>query len=82
MHDLENQWLAERLTYLGRSLSRDTVWGQKVRDVFPRLESSPKAEDRRKPKGTAPFIRECRKAYVNFLGPVTFLGIERNYIGS
>ena len=62
MPDLESHWLVERLAYLGRSLSRGTVWGQKVKDVFPRLESDPKVEGRRKPKGTAPFTCECRKA--------------------
>ena len=32
--------LAERLAYQGRSLTRDMVWGYKVRDVFLRLESN------------------------------------------
>ena len=40
----------------------DTVWGQKVRNAFPRLESDPEAEDRRKLKGATQFTRECRKA--------------------
>ena len=62
MPDLESHRLAERLAYLGRSLSRDTVWGQKVREVFPRLEYNPKAKGRRKPRDEAPFARECRKA--------------------
>ena len=62
MLDLESHWLAERLAYLGRSLLRDTAWGQKVRDLFPRLESDPEAEVCRKPEGAAPFICECRKA--------------------
>ena len=63
MLDLESHWLAERLAYLGRSLSRDTIWGQKVRDVFSRLVSDPGAKGRRKSKGAAPFTRECRKAF-------------------
>ena len=62
MIDLESHWLAERLAYLGRSLSRDTVWGQKMRDIFPRLESDPETGGRCKPKGAVPFTRECRKA--------------------
>ena len=58
-------WLAESLAYLGRSLSRDTVWGRKVRNVFPRLESDPEAKGRRKPKGDSPFSYECLKALCN-----------------
>ena len=45
----------KKLAYLGRSLSRDMVWGQKVRDFFPRLDSDLEAEGRRKPRGAAPF---------------------------
>ena len=37
MPDLESHWLAERVAFLGQSLSRDTVWAQKVREAFPRL---------------------------------------------
>ena len=59
MPDLESHWLAERLTHLDRSLSSDTVWGQKVKDVFLYLESDHKAEVRRKPKGAAPFTRKA-----------------------
>ena len=59
MPDLESHWVAERLAYLGRSLSRDTVWGQKVRDVFPPLESNSEAKGRCNSKGAAPFTREC-----------------------
>ena len=62
MPEMESLLLAERLAYLGRSLSGDTVWGQKVRDIFPRLESDPEAEGLRKPKGAAPFTCECQKA--------------------
>ena len=65
MSDLESHWLAERLAYLDRFLLRDTVWGRKVRDPFPRLESSPKAEGRRQPRGEAPFACECHKALRN-----------------
>ena len=52
---------ADRLAYLGRSLSRGTVWGQKMRDVFPCLESDPETEghrSRRKPMDTASFTLE------------------------
>ena len=69
--DLENHWLAERLAYLGRSLTGDAVWRQKASRTFPRLKSDPKAEGRRKSLGEALFVRECR---VTFLGPVTFHG--------
>ena len=61
MPDLESHWLAEKLAYLGRSLSRDTVWGHKVRDAFPQLESSPKA-GHRQPRAEALFACAYRKA--------------------
>ena len=59
MSYLESHWLDERLVYLGWSLLRDMVWGQKVRDVFPRLESYPKAKAHCKPRGEATFVHEC-----------------------
>ena len=68
MPDLESHWLAERLLYLGRSLTGDAVWRRKASHTFPRLKSDPKAEGRRKPMGEALFVRECRKALRNLLG--------------
>ena len=65
MPDLESHWFAERLAFLGRSLTRDTVWGQNVKKAFPRLMSNPKAESCRRPRGEAPFFAECRKALCN-----------------
>ena len=62
MSDLESHWLAERLAYLGQTLTKDTAWEHKVRKVFPRLKSNPKAEARRKPGSKTPFVRECRRA--------------------
>ena len=68
MPDLESHWLAERLAYLGRSLTGDSVWRWKASRTFPRFQSDPKAEGRRKPLGEALFVRECRKALRNLLG--------------
>ena len=68
MPDLESHWLAERLAYLGRSLTGDAVLRLKTSWTFPRLKSDPKAEGRRRPLGEALFIRECRKALRNLLG--------------
>ena len=68
MADLESHWLAERLAYLGRSLTGDAVWRQKASRTFPRLKSDPKAEGRRKPLGEALFVRKCRTALRNLLG--------------
>ena len=62
MPDLENHWFAERLAYLGRSLSKDTVWKRKVNNTFPPLKSDPKL------RSEAPFVRECRKALRNLPG--------------
>ena len=68
MPDLESNWLAERLAYLGRSLTGDAVWRRKVSRTFLRLKSDPKAEGRRKPLGEALFVRECRTALHSLLG--------------
>ena len=65
MPDLESHWLAERLAYLGRSLSGDAVWRRKVSQTFPRLQSDPKAEGRRMLRGETPFVCECRAALRN-----------------
>ena len=62
MHDFGSHRLAERLAYVGRSLSRDMVWGQKVKDVFPRLKPDPKTEGCRWPRDEAPFSCKCREA--------------------
>ena len=68
MPDLESHWLAERLAYLGHVLTGDSVWRRKASRTFPRLNSDPKAEGRRRPWGEALFDRECRKALRNLLG--------------
>ena len=62
------RWIAERLAYLGRVLTGDSVWRRKASRTFPRLKSDPKAEGRRKPLGEALFVCECRKALRNLLG--------------
>ena len=59
MPDLESQWLAERLAYLGRSLTGDAVRRRKASRTFPRLKSDPKAECRRRSLGEALFVCEC-----------------------
>ena len=64
----ECHWLAERLAYLGRYLTRDAVWRRKASRIFPRLQSDPKAEGRRQPMGEALFVRECRAAIRNLSG--------------
>ena len=81
MPDLESHWLAKRLAFLGRSLTNDTEWGQKVKKAFLRLKSNPKAESCRKPKSEAPFFAECCKLLRN-LSWSTDLSRSRNYIGS
>ena len=68
MPDLESHWLAERLAYLGQSLTGGAVWRRKASRTFPRLQSDPKAEGRRRSLGEALFVRECRKALHNFFG--------------
>ena len=53
MPDLESHRLAERLAYLGRSLTSDAVWSLKVGVAFPDLRLCPEAEGRRRPRGRA-----------------------------
>ena len=65
MPDLKSHRLAERLAYLGRSLTTDAVWSLKVRVAFSRLRSNPRAEGRRRPRDEAPFVNECRRALRN-----------------
>ena len=68
MPDLESHWLAERLAYLGRVLTGDSVWGRKASRTFPHLKSDPMAEGQHKPLGETLFVRESRKALRNLLG--------------
>ena len=55
MPDLESHWLAERLAYLGRSLTGDAVWRLKASRPFLRLKADL-------------FVREYRTALRNLLG--------------
>ena len=68
MPDLERHWLAERLAYLGRFLTRNAVWRRKTSLTSPRLPSDPRAEGRRKPMGEKLFVRECLAALRNLPG--------------
>ena len=65
MLDLESHWLAERLAYLGRSLTTDAVWSLKVKVAFPDLGLCPLAECRRRPRDEPPFVIESRRALRN-----------------
>ena len=62
MPDLESHWFAERLAYLGQGLLTGIIERQKASKTFPRLMSNPKAEGLHRPRGKAPFARECRQA--------------------
>ena len=68
MPDLESHWLAERLAYLDQFFLEDAVWRLKESRTFLRLQSDPKAEDRRQLIDETPFVRECRKALRNLPG--------------
>ena len=65
MPDLEIHWLPERMAFLDRSLTGDSVWGQKVKKAFRRLKFNPKAESYQRPSGEALFFAEWRKALRN-----------------
>ena len=82
MPDLESHWLAERLACLDRSLTGDSVWRRKASRTFPRLKSDPKAEGRRRPRAKHCFLASAERPFVTFLGPVTFHGLGKSYIGS
>ena len=82
MPDLESHWFAERLAYLGQSLTGDAVWRRKASQTFLRLKSDPEAEGRRTPLGEALLSASAKRPFVTFLGPVTFHGLGRSYIGS
>ena len=79
MPDLESNWLAERLAYLGRSLSGDVVLRRKASRTFLRLKSDLKAEGQRKPMGETLSANAVRP-FVTFLGLVTFHGLAKNCI--
>ena len=66
--DLESHWLAERLAYLGRSLTGDEEWRQKASRTFPRLKSDPNTEGRRKPMFVSTVCPREPTALRNLLG--------------
>ena len=68
MPDLKSHWLAERLAYLGRSLTGDAVWRRKVSWTFPRLKSDPKTYVNLQPLGEALIVHECQTALRNLPG--------------
>ena len=81
MPDMESHWLAERLAYLGRSLLRDTVWRQKVQMSFLALSPTPKPRAAVSLRVPHCLPASAERPSVNFLGQVTFLGLERNCSG-
>ena len=68
MPDLESHWLAERLAYLGRSLTGGHSVETKGEPDFSSPQSDPKAEGQRKSLGETLFVCECRTALHNLLG--------------
>ena len=68
MPDQENHWFAERLAYLGWSLSTGAVWRRKARKTLPRFMSNSKAEGWRRPRDKALFVRKCWQAPGNLPG--------------
>ena len=55
---------AARLAFLAKASNEDheTLWGQKVGALFPRLYTHPGVESRRRPRYESEFLRECRLA--------------------
>ena len=72
MSDLESHWFAERLAYMGRSLSRDTVWGQNVWDVFLAWSPTPKLKAAVSLRVPHHLSACAERPSVNFLGPFLF----------
>ena len=82
MPDLESHWLAERLAYLGQSLTGDSVWRRRRVGFF--LASS---QTQRLKVDVGLWAKHCLSAsaerpFVTFLGPMTFHGLGNSYIGS
>ena len=65
MNVLESHRLAERLAYLGRSLTTDAVRSLKMKVAYPRPRLNPKAEGCRRPRDETPYVSECRRALWN-----------------
>ena len=78
--DQENHCSAERLVYFDRSLSKDTVWGRKVAMYFLDLSPTPKLKVNVSFRAKHRLFANSVRPYATFLGPVTFLGHERNCI--
>ena len=80
--DLESHWLAESLAYLGRSLTGDAVWRLKASRTFPRLNQTQRLKVDVSLWAKHRLSMSAERPFVTFLGPVTFHGLEKNYIGS
>ena len=81
MPDLESHWLAERLAYLGRSLTGTQCGDERRVGLF--LASS---QTQRLKVDLGLWAKNCLSAsaerpFVTFLGPVTFHGLGKSYIG-
>ena len=83
MPDLENNWFAERLAYLGRPSSKNMVWRLKASDTFPHHKSDPIAEGQRKMRGVKHRLSEnAVRPFTTFLGPVIFSVSKGTVLGS
>ena len=83
MPDLESHWLAERLAYLGRSLTGGLSVETKGESDF----SSPQGQTQRLKADVGLWAKHCLSAsaerpFITFLGPVTFHGLEKSCIRS
>ena len=78
MPDLVSHWLAERLAYLGRSLSGDAVWRRKACRVFPALSQIPRLNVNVSREAKHRLSANVARLFVTFLGPVTFHGLGKN----
>ena len=77
---LESHWLAEKLTFQGRT-STGNMMERKWRKALPALTPTPEPRAVEGQSVNHHFSSNAAKPFVAFLGPVTFFGLGRSYIG-
>ena len=80
MPDLKSHRLAERLAYLGRSLTTDAVWSLKVRVAFPDWGCVPRLKVVVGQGKSHHSSSSAAGPFETFHGPATSHGLVKSYI--
>ena len=80
MPDLENHWFAERLAYLGQTLSMDMMWRRKQVIPFLNLSQTPKLKVDISLGAKHRLSMNAVRPFAIFQDPVTFLSLKRSCI--